>query len=187
MALMYNPSETGVLQVAYSGTFADASKTVEKAWASVNADLKIDYKDIETEIKFFYNTVFGDIVHILGVIASLAIMISCLGLLGMATYTIETRMKEISIRKVLGSTDQALVFLLSKGFLKLLAVSILIAVPAAWFLNNLWLEVMAYHTEMGVGTIAIGILILLLLAGITIGSQTLRAAFTNPVDNLKAE
>jgi putative ABC transport system permease protein len=187
MALMYNPSETGVLQVAYSGTFADASKTVEKAWASVNADLKIDYKDIETEIKFFYNTVFGDIVHILGVIASLAIMISCLGLLGMATYTIETRMKEISIRKVLGSTDQALVFLLSKGFLKLLAVSILIAVPAAWFLNNLWLEVMAYHTEMGVGTIAIGILILMLLAGITIGSQTLRAAFTNPVDNLKAE
>ena len=71
---------------------------------------------------------FGDIVNILGVIASLAIMISCLGLLGMATYTIETRMKEVSIRKVLGSSDQALVFLLSKGFLKLLAISIAVGV-----------------------------------------------------------
>jgi putative ABC transport system permease protein len=187
LALMYDPKEINVLQVRYSRNYQDAVKAIEKAWSTVNPDLKVDHKVIESEIKFFYNTVFGDLVNILGVIASLAIMISCLGLLGMATYSIETRMKEISIRKILGSSDQALVFLLSKAFLKMLLVSIAIGVPAAWFINNLWLELMAYRTQLGIGSVAIGVKILLLLAGLTIGSQTLRAAFTNPVDNLKNE
>ena len=187
MALMWNPSELNLLQVRYSGRYENASKTVEKAWNAVNPGLKVDYKEVESEIKLLYNTIFGDLVNVLGVVALLAIMISCLGLLGMATYTIETRMKEISIRKVLGSSDQALILLLSRGFLKILVIAIAIGLPAAWFLNNLWLELIAYHTELGVGVALTGILILLLLGGITIGSQTLRAAFTNPVDNLKSE
>jgi putative ABC transport system permease protein len=187
MALMYNPDEITLLQIRYEGTHEDAVKTIEKAWATVNPGLKVDHKEIETEIKYFYNTIFGDIVNILGGIAFLAIMISCLGLLGMATYTIETRMKEISVRKVLGSTDKQLVMLLSKSFFTMLLVAILIGVPAAWFINNLWLEIMAYHTQMNFSVIGIGVLILLALGGLTIGSQTLRAAFTNPVDNLKNE
>lgn len=187
LALMWHDSSANLLQVRYSGTEASASRTIEKAWSVVNPGLKVDYKPVESEIKLFYNTLFGDLVDVLGVIAGLAIMISCLGLLGMATYTIETRMREISIRKVLGSSDQALVMLLSKGFLKILLVAIAIGLPAAWFINNLWLERIAYHTEIGVTLALTGILILLLLGAITIGSQTLRAAFTNPVDNLKGE
>jgi putative ABC transport system permease protein len=187
MALMYDPAQVGLLQVRFAGTYESAIKAVEKAWAAVNPTLKVDHKTIEVEIKYFYNTVFGDVVNILGVIASLAIMISCLGLLGMATYTIETRMKEISIRKVLGSTDEALVLLLSKGFLKMLLLSMIIGIPAAWFLNNFWLQFMAYRTSIGPGTITIGISILFALGAVTIGSQTLRAAFTNPVKNLKNE
>jgi putative ABC transport system permease protein len=187
LALRYEPDRIALLQVRYSGDKDEATESIKKAWATVNPDLKIDYKEVEEEIKFMYNTVFGDLVNILGVVAGLAIMISCLGLLGMATYTIETRMKEISIRKVLGSTDQALVLLLSKGFLKLLLIAVLIGVPLAWFINNLWLELMAYHTTMNVSVIGSGVLILFVLGAITIGSQTLRAAFTNPVDNLKSE
>jgi putative ABC transport system permease protein len=187
MGLMYNPDEFGVVQVRYEGTYEDGVRSIEKAWAAANPALKLDHKAVEEEIKFFYNTVFGDLVNILGVIAGLAIMISCLGLLGMATYSIETRMKEISIRKVLGSSDKSLIYLLSKGFLMLLFIAVLIGVPAAWFGNNLWLQLMPYHTEIGIGTIMLGILILLVLGGVTIGSQTLRAAFTNPVDNLKNE
>jgi putative ABC transport system permease protein len=187
MALLYSPDKLNLLQVRYSGGHEDAVKAIENAWDKVNPGLKADYKDVEAEIKFFYNTVFGDIVNILGVIAGLAIMISCLGLLGMATYTVETRMKEISVRKVLGSTDQALVFLLSKGFLKMLVIAVLIGTPLAWFINNLWLELMAYHTNLSVGVFFLGVSILILLGGITIGSQTLRAAYTNPIDNLKNE
>jgi putative ABC transport system permease protein len=187
LGLMYDPAQVGVLQVRYSGTREESVKTIEKAWATVNPGLKIDFKDVEEEIEFFYNTIFGDIINIVAVIAALAIMISCLGLLGMATYTIETRMKEVSIRKVLGSSDQAVVLLLSKSFIKLLLISVFIGVPLAWFINNLWLEIMAYRTAMSFGVIASGVAILILLGGITISSQTIRAAISNPADNLKNE
>jgi putative ABC transport system permease protein len=187
LALLYQPGEFTLLQVRYTGSFDEAKKSVEKAWATVNPTLRIDYKEVEAEIKFFYNTVFSDIVEVVGFIAALAIIISCMGLLGMATYTTETRMKEISIRKVLGCSDRQLVVLLSKGFVKLLIISIMVGIPAAWFINNLWLEFMAYRTNVSFGMISFGVIILLLLGGFTIGSQTLRAAFTNPVDNLKNE
>ena len=105
----------------------------------------------------------------------------------MATYTTESRIKEISIRKILGSSDGALVYLLSKGFLSVLLIAILIAVPAAYFLNNMWLELIAYHVNVDVPTILLGILFLIFFALITIGSQTWRAIFVNPVENLKSE
>jgi putative ABC transport system permease protein len=187
LALMYDAEQVRLLQVRYAGDREGAIASIEKAWDRVNPGLKADYKDVEAEIKFFYNTIFGDVVHILGVIASLAIMISCLGLLGMAMYNIETRMKEICIRKVLGSSDQQLIVLLSKGFLKLLIFSVVIGTPLAYFLNNLWLQYIAYHTDVSFGVIAMGALILIVLGGVTVGSQTLRAAVSNPVDNLKNE
>jgi putative ABC transport system permease protein len=187
MALRYDPSRFSLLQVKYSGNRADAVKTIEAAWSKVNPSIKLDYKEFEEEVKMFYKTVFSYFVSIIGVIAFMAITIACLGLLGMATYTTETRMKEISIRKVLGSSDRALVMLLSKGFFALLVIAIAIAVPAAWFLNNLWLELIAYRTSLSASVIGTGVIILIVLGGLTIGSQTLRAAFSNPVDSLKNE
>jgi putative ABC transport system permease protein len=120
-----------------------------------------------------------------GVICFIAIVISCLGLLGMATYTTETRMKEISIRKVLGSSDKGLILLLSKGFVFLLVLSVVIAVPLAWAINSLWLEHIAYRTSLSFDVILLGVSIVVVLAFITIGSQTLKAAYANPVSNLK--
>lgn len=131
--------------------------------------------------------IFGDIVNVVGGISMLAIIISCLGLLGMATYTTETRTKEISIRKVLGASNTALVFLLSRGFVSILLISIVVAVPAAYFLNNLWLELIAYHTSFSLSVILLGVVILLLFGVVTIGSQTFRATYINPVDSLKNE
>lgn len=105
----------------------------------------------------------------------------------MATYATETRRKEISIRKVLGSDSSSLVLLLSRGFLILLAIStvVVVAVPIVWLVNNLWLEHIAYRTSLGVHVIAGGGMIIFLLGIITFGSQTLRAAFANPVNTLK--
>ncbi|MGE0770299.1 MAG: ABC transporter permease [Cyclobacteriaceae bacterium] len=187
MALMYNPTEFNLLQVRYEGEMDDAKRAIEQAWSAVNPSLKVDIKIFADEIHAIYNMMFGDIVKVVGVIAGLAIFISCLGLLGMATYNTETRIKEISIRKVLGSSNQSLVVLLSRGFLGVLLISILIAVPLAYFVNNLWLELIAYHTTVSLSVIAVGILFLLVFGVITIGSQTLRATFVNPVDNLKNE
>jgi putative ABC transport system permease protein len=187
MALRYDPAQFNLLQVKYAGSYEEASKSVEMAWAKVNPTQKLDYKSFEEEISFFYRTVFADFVSVIGVISVMAILISCLGLLGMATYATETRLKEISIRKVLGSSSEALVFLISKSFLKLLAVAIVIAVPLAWFINSMWLEVIAYRTEFSLAVVATGVGIVVILGILTIGSQTVRAAFSNPVDSLKNE
>ncbi len=187
MALMYSPKQYSILQVKYSGDYASAVKTIEASWNKVNPNLKLDYKVFEDEILEFYHTIFGDLVNIVMFIAFLAIMISCLGLLGMATYTTETRIKEISIRKVLGSSNSSLIILLSKGFVKILLVAILIAVPSAYFLNNLWLEQVAYHTSFDLVVVITGVLMLIVFGVVTIGSQTVRATYVNPVENLKSE
>lgn len=185
MALVYDPEQYGILQVKYRGSFADAGKSVEQAWATTNPTLKVDYRDFYDEVHKFYDILFGDLVGVLSVIAILAITISCLGLLGMATYATETRIKEISIRKVLGSSDASLIYLLSKGFVVILVIAILVAVPAAYFINNLWLEQLAYHVSVDVTTILIGVFMLMVFGAVTIGSQTIRATFVKAVDNLK--
>ncbi len=187
MAIVYNPEEYRLLQVAYSGSFEDAGKSVEAAWAKVNPGLRVDYKDFSAEVHKIYDIFFGDLVSILSVISFLAILISCLGLLGMATYTTETRIKEISIRKVLGSSNRSLVYLLSKGFVSIVLIAIALAIPAAYFLNTLWLEQLAYHVSVDAITIAVSVFALLVFSGLTIGSQTWRATYVNPVDNLKGE
>jgi putative ABC transport system permease protein len=187
LVLMYEPESWEVLQIKYAGTYDDALKTVTQAYNLTNPGLKVDAKDLEGEVMLLYNTIFGDAVQILGFIAFLAIVISCLGLLGMATYATETRLKEVSIRKVLGSTNRSLVYLLSKGFLVILLIAIGIGVPAAYFLNTLWLELLPYHVVVDFPKIAFGVGMLILFGVITIGSQTWRATFVNPVDNLKSE
>ncbi|HEY0740862.1 MAG TPA: ABC transporter permease [Chryseosolibacter sp.] len=187
MALLYRSTEMSVLQVAYTGDYNKASQSIEKAWAAINPGLKADYMEVKSEINKYYELIFGDLGKVLGFISFVAIMISCLGLLGMATYATETRIREISIRKVLGSGSAALVFLLSKGFMKMLAISILIGLPLAYVFNNFWLELFAYHTTIGIGAVSISIFILLVFGVITVGSQTIRATFVKPVDNLKSE
>jgi putative ABC transport system permease protein len=187
LALVYNPKEFSILQVKYTGNYEAASKSVEAAWSKINPDLKVDYKDFNTEVRKIYDIFFGDLVSVLGAISILAIMISCLGLLGMATYATETRVKEISIRKVLGSSDRELMYLLSKGFISIILVAIFIAVPAAYFINNLWLKNLAYHVSVDALSISLGVALLLIFSGLTIGSQTWRALLVSPVENLKGD
>lgn len=187
MALLFSPDELRLLQVKYTGDYSAAAQSIDKAWAKVNPTLKADYKSMEEEVRGFYKIIFGDIVTVVGVVAALAIMISCLGLLGMATYATETRMKEISIRKVLGGSNSSLIYLLSKGFIYILGIAIVLAVPAAYFINHLWLDLIAYHVNVDVPTILLGVFMLIVFGIITIGSQTWRATFVNPVENLKSE
>lgn len=187
MALRYDSGQMNLLQVHYTGSRESAVKNIEAAWAKVNPSFKIDHRDMEEEIRSFYKTLFSDIVNVVGVIAFIAICIACLGLLGMATYAIEVRQKEISIRKVLGSKNGQLVLLLSKGFIWMLVIAIGLAIPAAWFINNLWLQLIAYHTTLDIYVISTGVGIVVLLGLLTIGSQTLRAALANPVDALRNE
>lgn len=187
MGLIYEPEQFKLVQVAYTGTYRDAVEAIGKAWAVINPDLKIDLEKIDSEIAQSYELFFGDLIKVIGFISVLAILISCLGLLGMAAYTTETRLKEISIRKMLGSGNKALILLLSKGFFTMLAIAIALGVTLAYVVNIQWLDRIAYHTSLDITAITIGVFILIFFAVITIGSQTIRAAFVKPMENLKGE
>ena len=117
----------------------------------------------------------------------LAIVIACLGLFGLAAYAAEQRTKEIGIRKVLGADVVTLVRLLSKDFIKLVLIAIVIASPIAWFAMQQWLHDFAYRADMHWWLIIIAGMAALVIAFATVSFQAIKAALINPVKSLKAE
>lgn len=122
---------------------------------------------------------------IVGYFTLIAILISCLGLFGLATFSAEQRTKEIGIRKVLGASVGGIVALLSADFLKLVALSVVIASPIAWFVMNKWLQDFAYRLPIHWTVFALTALVALLIAFVTIGSQAVKAAISNQAKMLK--
>jgi putative ABC transport system permease protein len=159
---------------------------LETAWKQVNPDSKFSYKYLDQELLFVHQ-VLGEVTAVIGLISFLAIFVSCLGLLGMAMYTAQTRVREIGIRKTLGSSVPQIIFLLSRGFLTLLSIAIFLAVPAAYFINNLWLNFFASRVSIGIVPVGIGIVTILMISVAIILSQSYRAAMANPIDSLKSE
>ena len=121
------------------------------------------------------------------VFALLAIVISCLGLLGLAMFSAEQRIKEIGIRKVLGASVQSIISLFSKDFLKLVGLSFLIATPIAAYLMKSWLQSFAYKISLSWWIFALTGLSALAIALLTVGYQTIKAAKMNPIQNLRTE
>jgi ABC-type antimicrobial peptide transport system permease subunit len=117
----------------------------------------------------------------------LAIIISCLGLFGLSAFTAEQRRKEIGVRKVLGSSVLGIVKLLSKDFLKLVLLSILVSVPISWYVMQNWLQGFAYRIDIKLWVFAIAGLSAVLIALITVSFQAIKAAIANPVKSLRTE
>jgi len=118
---------------------------------------------------------------------ALSVLISCLGLLGLVMYTINTRTKEIGVRKILGATVVSIVSLLSRDFVRLVLIAFIIAAPLAWWAADKWLQDFAYRTAMSWWVFALCGLSMLLIALVTLGIQTLRAAVADPVKSLRRE
>jgi ABC-type antimicrobial peptide transport system permease subunit len=119
--------------------------------------------------------------------AGIAILISCLGLFGLAAFTVEKRTKEIGIRKVLGSGEFGIMYLLSIDFTKMVLVSILIGLPASYFIIQNWLFSFSYRIDLAWWNFAAAGLMALFIAWITVGIQTIKAAHVNPTQCLKSE
>ena len=121
------------------------------------------------------------------IFAGLAIFVCCLGLFGLVASSIEQRKKEIGIRKVLGASVQSLLILMSKEFLFLVALAFLIAIPAAWWAMNKWLQNYDYHINLHFGIFALVGVITLLIALATVSLNASKAAVANPVKSLRTE
>jgi putative ABC transport system permease protein len=123
--------------------------------------------------------------NIFGLFTILAIFISCLGLTGLATYAIKLRTKEIGIRKVLGASAQGIVYLFYRDFIKLVCIAAVIAIPVVYYLAGKWLDNFAFHIDPGWLVFVTAPLLLLIIAFVTIGLQSFRAAMDNPVNSLR--
>jgi hypothetical protein len=143
------------------------------------------FADVEFERKF---SSINLISRLAGIFATLAILITCLGLFGLAAFTAEQRRKELGIRKVLGATASGLVLLMSKDFSRLIMIAFVISSPIAWwFLNNFFLEQYPYRITIAWWVIPAAGIAALSLAMVIVGAQAFRAANNNPVDSLRSE
>jgi putative ABC transport system permease protein len=121
------------------------------------------------------------------VFSTIAIVIACVGLFGLAAYTASLRTKEIGVRKVMGASVPSVILLLTKDFTKLIVVAFVFAVPLGWLIMDNWLNGFAYRTTLGIGTFLMAGGLALLISWITVSYQSLKAAFRNPVNSLRSE
>ena len=119
--------------------------------------------------------------------ASIAIILSCLGLFGLASFMTEQRVKEVGIRKVLGASVSGIMLLFSKEFTKWIIISNVLAWPIAWIAMNKWLQSFAFKIEMSLFIFLFAGLLALFIALLTVGSQAVKAAIANPADSLRYE
>jgi putative ABC transport system permease protein len=178
----------GFLNIKIATTdIAPALKSIEQAWKKVDHVHPIQASFYDQQIAANYDQ-FSVMIKVIGFLAFLAVCISSMGLFGMVVFTTETRLKEISIRKVLGASERRLVILLSKSFLIMLTISGLIALPATYLLfDQVVLVNFVYHEPVTFFELFAGLIGVMAIAFLMIGFQTLRVARTNPATVLKTE
>ncbi|SHH91392.1 FtsX-like permease family protein [Chryseolinea serpens] len=160
---------------------------IEEAWRKVDKVHPLDAKFYDDQIEQAYSA-FSMMLKVIGFLAFLAVCISSMGLFGMVVFTTETRLKEISIRKVLGASEGKLIVLLSKGFILLLSIAAGIALPITYlFFDKVVLANFVYHDPIGWPEMLIGFLSVMAIAFLMVGSQTFKVARSNPAEVLKRE
>ncbi len=159
---------------------------LEEQWAALRPGYPFTYFFVQDNFDKQYNSE-ERLGTLFGFFSLLAVIIAALGLFGLASYTVQQKIKEIGIRKVLGATVSQIVWLLSTRFTLLVILSIVIATPIAWYAMNQWLADFAYRIEIGPGIFAIAGGAALVIALLTVSWQSVKAAVSNPVDSLRAE
>jgi putative ABC transport system permease protein len=182
----YTPSNWMMFVKTTGRDAPKAISAVQKMWKTYNPAFPFDYTFLDDSYNEMYKadersgTLFSWFTGI-------AILISCLGLFGLATYTAQVKVKEIGIRKVLGASVANITAMLSKDFLILVVVSIIIATPIAWYTMNKWLEAFVYRTQIHWWIFALAGILAVIIAFITISFQAIKAAIANPVKSLRSE
>ncbi len=160
--------------------------SIEKTWKSLVNDTPFEYSFLDENIQKQYDE-DQRVAKIITSFTVIAMIICCLGLYGLSTYMAERRFKEIGVRKVMGATVLQIIRMMSKEFIKLVLIALIISVPLAWYAMDQWLSSFAYRVNIDFLTFAMAGSAALLIALITVGYESLRAASMNPVDSLRNE
>ncbi len=187
LALFLTDQEVNKLLIKFNGDDIQATlSSIESTWKKVAPHRPFNYEFLDQEFDEMYRTEqqSGSIATLF---ALLAVFIAGIGLFGLATYTTRQRTKEIGIRKVLGASVAGITGMLAKDFLKLVVIAIVIASPIAYYLMDKWLADFAYRIEVEWWMFAIAGLVAVLIAFLTVGFQSVKAALVNPVKSLRSE
>jgi putative ABC transport system permease protein len=168
------------------GSISQGLDNLQAAWNNLDTDTPLDYTFVNDLIQQQYKQEQRN-AKVIGFFASISILIACMGLFGLAAFAARQRRKEIGIRKVLGASVTNIVALLSKGFVKLVLIGFVIAIPIAWYAMNRWLADFAYKIDIGPGIFVLAGAASLLIALLTVSWQSIKAAVANPVESLKSE
>jgi putative ABC transport system permease protein len=186
LAMVFQPDNGAISVKMHASNLTSLMSQIEDKWKSLSPNQPFTYSFMDEDFDASYRAE-----QRLGIIfisfSTLAILIACLGLFGLAAYAAEQRNKEIGIRKVLGASVSSIVSMLSMDFIKLIFVSILIATPMAWWAMNKWLQDFAYRVNIHWYILAIAGAIAILIAFVTISFQSIKAALANPVKSLRSE
>ena len=166
--------------------YATLVKDIEQSWKKVNADIPFVYSFLDTDFQKNYDK-DKRASSLVSYFTFIAIMIACLGLFGLSAFSAEQRTREIGIRKVLGASVTNVATLLSKDFVKLVLISIVISSPIAWYGMNKWLGGFAYKITISWWMFVLAGIIAILIALLTVSFQAIRAGIANPVKSLRAE
>jgi putative ABC transport system permease protein len=167
-------------------SYQQAIQRMQEQWAQLAPDVPFDYSFVDEDLDQLYQAE-QNTATLFRSFATLAIFIACLGLLGLALFSAERRVKEIGIRKVLGASIRSIVFLLSHHMVKLILLAFLVASPLAGYLMQQWLENFEYRIAISGFTFLLAGGLTLLVALFTISFQTIKAALTNPAKSLRNE
>jgi ABC-type antimicrobial peptide transport system permease subunit len=188
MIVFYNPDNANEVSIRLnqSAQLQKALQSIEAIFKKYDPSVPFEYQFVDQEFakKFITEELISKITNIF---AGLAIFICCIGLAGLASFTIEKRIKEIGIRKVLGASVQQLLMLISKEFLRLVLIAFIITVPVTWWLMHNWLEKYTFRINISLWVFAVVGCLVLLLTLIVVSLNTFRAAVTNPVKSLRTE
>ena len=168
------------------GSIDKLRRDVQAIWEAKIPGQPFDYSFLDSDFQKNYET-DSRLFAVIRYFTLIAILISCMGLFGLASFSAEQRTKEVGIRKVLGANVTEIVGLLSADFLKLITVAVLIASPIAWLIMNKWLQEFAYHVNIGWDVFALTLVISIVIAFLTISLKALKAALANPVKSLRTE
>jgi putative ABC transport system permease protein len=184
--VMLNQVYGGLIVKARSSEMAGLVQNLEKKWDAYGSGEPFQYSLLDEAYRQTYLTE-EKMGTLLNIFAILTIFVACLGLFGLVTFTVEQRFKEIGIRKVLGSSVTQVVGMLTKNFLRLVLVSILIAFPLGYYLMGKWLQGFAYRIEIGWWVFALTGMVTLVISFSTICYRSIKAATENPIKSLRTE